>query len=227
MPLCCLLAGGCADTGREKPNVYVVQPQDTLYSIAWRFDLDFHDLARWNNIGPDFRIAVGQALVLAGTGAAPATPPSPARYAAPANSVAPSAAKTPSTATTPGLHAPSALKWVWPTEHRGAPLAVPGGGILLAGHVGQEIHAACAGRVVYSGNGLRSYGNLIIIKHSENLLSAYAHNRESLVRDGEEVAAGQLIAHMGEGAPQKPVLYFEIRRNGKPIDPTIILPQMK
>ncbi len=102
---------------------------------------------------------------------------------------------------------------------------MPGGGILFAGHVGQEIRAACAGRVVYSGSGLRSYGNLIIIKHSENLLSAYAHNRDSLVRDGEEVSAGQLIAHMGEGAPQKPVLYFEIRRNGKPIDPKTMLPE--
>jgi lipoprotein NlpD len=102
---------------------------------------------------------------------------------------------------------------------------VPGGGILLAGHVGQEIRAACAGRVVYSGSGLRSYGNLIIIKHSENLLSAYAHNRDSLVRDGQEVSAGQPIAHMGEGAPQKPVLYFEIRRYGKPIDPKTILPE--
>jgi lipoprotein NlpD len=81
--------------------------------------------------------------------------------------------------------------------------------------------------VVYSGSGLRSYGNLIIIKHSENLLSAYAHNRDSLVRDGEEVSAGQLIAHMGEGAPQKPVLYFEIRRNGKPIDPKTVLPELK
>jgi len=213
-----LLLSACADTGPENQNIYLVQPQDTLYSIAWRFDLDYHDLARWNNIGPDFRITVGQSLLL--TGAASATTAAPAVGHAPPLKRAPPASNA--------SNAPagaSALKWVWPTEHLAAPLPVPGGGILLAGHVGQEIRAACAGRVVYSGSGLRSYGNLIIIKHSESLLSAYAHNRDSLVRDGDEVSAGQPIAHMGEGAPQKPVLYFEIRRYGKPIDPKTILPE--
>jgi len=218
LTLSCLLLSACADTGPENQNIYLVQPQDTLYSIAWRFDLDYHDLARWNNIGPDFRITVGQSLLL--TGAASATTAAPAVGHAPPLKRAPPASNA--------SNAPagaSALKWVWPTEHLAAPLPVPGGGILLAGHVGQEIRAACAGRVVYSGSGLRSYGNLIIIKHSESLLSAYAHNRDSLVRDGDEVSAGQPIAHMGEGAPQKPVLYFEIRRYGKPIDPKTILPE--
>ena len=218
LTLSCLLLSACADTGVENQNIYLVQPQDTLYSIAWRFDLDYHDLARWNNIGPDFRITVGQSLLL--TGAASATTAAPAVGHAPPLKRAPPASNA--------SNAPagaSALKWVWPTEHLAAPLPVPGGGILLAGHVGQEIRAACAGRVVYSGSGLRSYGNLIIIKHSESLLSAYAHNRDSLVRDGDEVSAGQPIAHMGEGAPQKPVLYFEIRRYGKPIDPKTILPE--
>jgi lipoprotein NlpD len=93
--------------------------------------------------------------------------------------------------------------------------------------VGQDVRAATSGRVVYNGNGIRGYGNLIIIKHGENLLSAYAHNRESLVHEGQDVATGQLIAHMGEGAPSKPVLYFEIRRNGKPIDPLPFLPVIK
>jgi lipoprotein NlpD len=109
----------------------------------------------------------------------------------------------------------------------GAPLPVNGGGILLQGHLGQDVRAACAGRVVYAGTGIRGYGNLIIIKHSENLLSAYAHNRESLVREGQEIALGQLIGKMGEGAPQKPALYFEIRREGKPVDPLRYLPQAK
>lgn len=215
LTLSCLLLSACADTAVENQDIYLVQPQDTLYSIAWRFDLDYHDLARWNNIGPDFRITVGQSLLLAG--AASPTRAAPAVGHAPPVKRAPPASNAPAGATQ--------LKWVWPTEHLAAPLPVPGGGILLAGHVGQEIRAACAGRVVYSGSGLRSYGNLIIIKHSESLLSAYAHNRDSLVRDGEEVSAGQPIAHMGEGAPQKPVLYFEIRRYGKPIDPKTILPE--
>ncbi len=81
--------------------------------------------------------------------------------------------------------------------------------------------------MVYSGSGIRAYGNLIIIKHGENMLSAYAHTRESLVREGQDVLLGQVIAHMGEGAPQKPVLYFEIRRNGRPVDPLGLLPARK
>jgi lipoprotein NlpD len=218
-----LLLGACADTIRENQHFYVVQPRDTLYSIAWRFDLDYHDLARWNHIGTDFRIAVGQTLAL--TGAGSPSPPAPSGAHEPALGRGPRPASSgPSERAGDPTGSATALKWVWPTAHPSMPIPVPGGGILVAGQVGQDIHAACAGRVVYSGSGLRSYGNLIIIKHSENLLSAYAHNRDSLVRDGEEVFAGQLIAHMGEGAPQKPVLYFEIRRNGKPIDPKTILP---
>lgn len=99
--------------------------------------------------------------------------------------------------------------------------------MLLSGQVGQNIRAASAGRVVYTGNGIRGYGNLIIIKHGENLLTAYAHNRDSLVHDGQEVALGEVIGHMGEGAPGKPVLYFEIRRNGKPIHPLRFLANAK
>src|SRR6202041_3647393 len=121
----------------------------------------------------------------------------------------------------------SALSWEWPTDPTSAPQPVSGGGILLPGREGQDIRAASSGRVVYSGSGIRGYGNLIIIKHGENLLSAYAHNRESLVRDGQEVAEGEVIGHMGEGAPGKPVLYFEIRRNGKPIDPLGFLTHIK
>ena len=121
----------------------------------------------------------------------------------------------------------SALSWAWPTDRMSAPQPVSGGGILLPGRVGQDIRAASSGRVVYNGSGIRGYGNLIIIKHGENLLSAYAHTRESLVHDGQEVTQGQVIAHMGEGAPQKPVLYFEIRRNGKPVDLLAFLPTIK
>jgi lipoprotein NlpD len=224
LTLSCLLLGAC-ETVRENQNIYVVQPHDTMYSIAWRFDLDYHDLARWNNIGPEFRIAVGQNLVLSGAAAPAPQAPSGAHELNVARSPPPAATSPSLRAGGPGSSLPQ--KWLWPTAHPSPPIPVPGGGILLSGQVGQEIHAACAGRVVYSGSGLRSYGNLIILKHSENLLSAYAHNRDSLVRDGEDVQAGQLIAHMGEGAPQKPVLYFEIRRNGKPIDPKTMLPELK
>ncbi len=211
--LCNLLLYGCADTAGGERAVYVVRPQDTVYSIAWRYGLDFHDLARWNNIGPDFRITVGQALILAPNG------PTSAKQRSP-NAPLRAALVRPA----PGAGAPG---WFWPTDRSGAPRQVPGGGILLSGQLGQNIRAASAGRVVYTGSGIRGYGNLIIIKHGENLLSAYAHNRDSLVRDGQEVALGEVIGHMGEGAPSKPVLYFEIRRNGKPVDPLRFLPDIK
>lgn len=205
--LCCQLLNACAETADVGPQRYVVRPQDTLYSIAWRHNLDYRDLARWNNVGRDFHISVGQVLVLGPNGVRPAP-----------QTVAP---RAPAPAAMPG--AGTGL-WVWPTDRSGAPRPVPGGGILLSGRLGQDVRAASAGRVVYSGNGLRSYGNLIIIKHADNLLSAYAHNREMLVRDGADVTAGQVIAHMGQSA-QLPVLYFELRQNGKPIDPLSVLPK--
>jgi lipoprotein NlpD len=218
LALCGLLLYGCADTAGTQ-ELYVVRPQDTVYSIAWRYGLDFRDLARWNNIGSDFRIKVGQTLVL--TARRSAVPTSrPARVLPPSKAPTRSAA----TVAAPGVAPPG---WNWPTDRSGVPQPVPSGGILVYGQLGQDIRAASAGRVVYTGSGIRGYGNLIIIKHGENLLSAYAHNRESLVRDGQEVSEGEVIGHMGEGAPGKPVLYFEIRRNGKPIDPLGFLARVR
>jgi lipoprotein NlpD len=218
-----LLLYGCADTGGTQ-ELYVVKPQDTVYSIAWRYGLDFRDLARWNNIGSDFRISVGQTLVLTPRHSGVSAP---MRAGPPSTAPSGAAAAPRSTQPRSAPPATTGLKWDWPTDRSGAPRPVPSGGILLTGQLGQDIRAASAGRVVYSGNGIRGYGTLIIIKHGENLLSAYAHNRESLVRDGQEVALGEVIGHMGEGAPSKPVLYFEIRRNGKPIDPLSFLPHVK
>jgi lipoprotein NlpD len=222
-----------------------VRPQDTLYSIAWRHDLDYRDLARWNNIGSDFRISVGQVLLL-GPGSGPQRvretplrePEAPRTQAAGAQ---PAGAQTaprvgqprplpppPSRAQSNAVPPASTVStWVWPTDRIGAPRPVPGGGILLAGRLGQDVRAASAGRVVYTGSGLRGYGNLIIIKHADSLLSAYAHNREMLVHEGQDVAAGQVIAHMGEGGPGSPVLYFEIRLNGRPVDPLPYISKIK
>ena len=212
--LWCLLLSGCVSTRGDQRDFYVVRAQDTVYSIAWRYGLDFRDLARWNHIGPDFRITVGQTLILAPVATTAAAPPL-------------KVPKPPPSTAMPKPGPASALSWTWPTDRMSAPQAVSGGGILLPGRMGQDIRAASSGRVVYNGSGIRGYGNLIIIKHGENLLSAYAHTREPLVHDGQEVTLGQVIAHMGEGAPQKPVLYFEIRRNGKPVDPLAFPPVIK
>jgi lipoprotein NlpD len=212
LALCGLALSGCADIASEESATYVVKPQDTLYSIAWRHGLDYRDVARWNHLGSDSRIIVGQTLTLRGVSSAQ-----------PGSATPPGAAQLPRNHADPPM--PSALAWAWPTDRGAPPQTVPGGGLLLSGRLGQDVRAACAGRVVYVGNGIRGYGNLIIVKHGENLLSAYAHNRDVLVRESDEVALGQLIGHMGEGAPGKPVLYFEIRRNGKPVEVMPFLPK--
>jgi lipoprotein NlpD len=219
---------GCASQGDYAPETYVVRPQDTLYGIAWRHDLDYHDLARWNHIGSDYRIAVGQILTLRpaarGVPAPPlAHPTPPAPTPKQPESRSPAERASPPTSAAPPAPAPfpaaSDAGWVWPTEHASPPRPVPGGGILLLGSLGQPVRAACRGRVVYVGSGLRGYGNLIIIKHGDSLLSAYAHTRELAVREGQDVLAGQPIAQMGTGPHRIPALYFEIRLNGKPVDP--------
>jgi lipoprotein NlpD len=224
--LCLALLAGCASTEPADAGVYVVQAQDTLYSIAWRHNLDYHDLARWNQLGADFRISVGQHLRLgpppgaraSASTPAPASPPQGAREL-PRSSAPRASANRQALA---GIALPH-LTWVWPTDRSTAPRPVQSGGILFSGKLGQEVRAAAAGRVVYTGNGIRGYGQLVIIKHGEVLLSAYAYNREILVHEGQEVTAGQVIAQMGEGVHQVPSLYFEIRVDGKPIDPLPLL----
>jgi lipoprotein NlpD len=242
--LCSVLLSGCAASvprAPSAPETYVVRAQDTLYSIAWRHDLDYRDLARWNSIGADYRLSIGQVLVMSGprgvrasggvAAAAPKPKPGPPMPPPPqSESLATpraSAQQPPPPQVARGAGpgpGPGLTKWAWPTEHLAAPRPVPGGGILLFGKLGQDVRAACAGRVVYTGNGIRGYGNLIIIKHGDNLLSSYAHNQEILVKDGQEVGIGQTIAHMGTGPHQVSVLYFEIRANGKPVDPVPYLP---
>lgn len=271
--VCCLLVCGCAATPDTTvlPASYVVRPQDTLYGIAWRHNLDYRELAKWNNIGPDYKLSVGQVLALqpvAGRSASLGPPPTyslPARLAGAATAprvgqprpwsdtsaaggngaaggspIGGGAARASGTTANasggvnaaggaPALGGGAAMpdaagggvagNWVWPTDRVSAPRPVPGGGILVLGHLGQDVRAASSGRIVYTGSGLRGYGNLIIIKHGDNLLSSYAHNRELTVHEGQEVSAGQVIGHMGYGPHQISALYFEIRVNGKPVDP--------
>jgi lipoprotein NlpD len=235
------MATGCASGPAYAPDTYVVQPRDTLYSIAWRHDLDYRELARWNHLGTDYRIDVGQVLTLkpgsySSPSAASALPGSTA--AKPGSAPAPGTAARPASAPRQGVSETAPIEparlgqlcgsaeqhWTWPTAHASAPRPVPGGGILLLGTLGQPIRAACAGRVVYAGNGIRGYGNLIIIKHGDTVLSAYAHTVALTVHEGQEVALGEEIARMGSGAHDIAALYFEIRLNGKPVDPLPFLP---
>jgi lipoprotein NlpD len=200
-----LLAACGGNPRRPVPASYVVQPGDTLYAISWRHGLDYHDVARWNGIGPDYRIAVGQRLVLV-----PGSSPVPA--AAP-KAAAAAAAPLPET---------PAPRFDWPADGRiTGSVTMPSGGVgvQIEGALGSPVRAAAAGRVVYTGAGLRPYGQLVIIKHDEAWLTAYGYNRELAVREGDSVRAGQPIAAMGEGPGGRPMLYFEIRLNGRPVDP--------
>ena len=201
---------------------YVVKTSDTLYSIAFRHQLDFRELAVWNDIGPDYLIRPSQRLRLtpplrAGSGSSIHTRPmQPVREDV--SSVPPLPAYEPPPA--------ASYSWQWPTK--GALIKSFGDdnnkGVDIAGVLGQRVVAVAPGKVVYSGSALKGYGELIIIKHDETRLSAYGYNRRRLVSEGMTVTAGQPIAELGLGPEQKPVLHFEIREKGKPVDPMSVLP---
>ena len=193
-----------------RQHEYTVRPGDTLYSIAFRNGLDWRDVARWNGIeGPGYLIRVGRKLTLTGSAASIGV------VSSATDRGAESAAPT-------GAAVPTAVKFQWPA--RGEVVPSDGKGIAIHGKVGDDIVAAAAGRVVYTGSGLIGYGRLIIVKHDSRWLSAYAHNDEILVREGDEVVAGQRIARMGEGPGRRAMLHFEIRVDGRAVDPVRQLP---
>ncbi|TFW18157.1 peptidoglycan DD-metalloendopeptidase family protein, partial [Duganella callida] len=118
------------------------------------------------------------------------------------------------------------ISWVWPAAGKVVASFDEGKnkGLDIAGKAGQQVVAAGAGKVMYAGSGIRGYGNLVIVKHSNNLLSAYAHNRTILVKEGQTVSKGQMIAEMGDSDTDSVKLHFEIRQQGKPVDPSKFLP---
>ncbi|MGH8522777.1 MAG: peptidoglycan DD-metalloendopeptidase family protein [Gammaproteobacteria bacterium] len=203
---------------------HVVARGDTLHSIAWRYRLDYREIARWNRIKAPFIIYPGQRLALhqtQGSGTAPRPAPRlEVRASAPRAEISP---PTRGQAPPP----PGSIQWQWPA--RGKPLPADSAssrqGVDLLGQPGQPIWAAAAGEVVYSGDGLVGYGKLIIIRHDDVYLSAYAHNRRLLVQEGHRVARGQQIAEMGNSGSRQVKLYFEIRRNGRPVPPLRYLPK--
>jgi lipoprotein NlpD len=214
----------CSSMGGEyEARVHVVQPGETLYTIAWRYGVDYRTLARWNNLrDPDFIVA-GQRLRLDAPTSSSAQAGSSAASRAPTSSAtrpARSASAAPPVPPPPVLPAP---QWQWPTQgalvYRYGNKAEIASGIGIGGREGQNVSAAAAGRVVYAGSGLAGYGQLVIIKHNDTYLSAYGHNDRLLVVQGQEVRRGEKIAEMGLSPKRQPRLHFEIRRNGMPVDP--------
>ena len=208
--------------------IHVVQRGETVYRIATNNGITALDMALWNNIPPPYTIHPGQRLKLYPGGPSyPRTVVS--RPSAPAGS-RPAPARAAGSTPAP-VYAParSNLGWRWPTDGQLIGRFVSGDptkqGIDVAGGSGQAVRAAADGVIVYSGSGLVGYGELIIVKHNEQWLSAYGHNRARLVNEGQLVKAGQQIAEMGRTGAAREMLHFEIRYNGKPVDPLQYLPR--
>ena len=227
--------GGTQSTRVSAPRYgesVAVQRGDNLYRIATNHGISPLDLAMWNNIAAPYTIYPGQRLRLypvSGRSAAASTanprPSSTTRPSTTATATGPSVpAASPPTAV---VKAPFA--WRWPADGQLVATYVAGNptrqGIDIAGSAGQPVRAAADGVVVYSGSGLVGYGELIIVKHNDEWLSAYGHNRARLVNEGQVVKGGQQIAEMGRSGAARDMLHFEIRYNGKPVDPQGYLPK--
>ena len=222
-----------------KPGYYTVKPGDTMIRIGLESGQNWRDVARWNGLENPNLIEVGQVLrvippasdstqvvtrpVAPGAVAIAPMPSASAARAAAANGAAPAAS-----ASAPAASSGSDedVGWIWPAQ--GTLVAgfdeAKNKGLDIAGKSGDPVVASADGRVVYSGAGLRGYGNLIILKHNNTFLTAYAHNRALLVKEDQTVKKGQKIAEMGNSDADKVKLHFEIRRQGKPVDPAKYLP---
>lgn len=219
-------SGAARAASQPKPGVTVrVQRGDTLYGIASRNGIDMRDLAAWNGIPAPYTIYPGQTLRLYPSGAGSASPVRPTTTPVPTRPVA----KPPTTPAPAPVPVNSGISWRWPADGHVIGRFIANDatkqGVDIAGSGGQPVRAAADGVVVYSGAGLVGYGELIIVKHSESWLSAYGHNRKRLVNEGQNVKAGQQIAEMGSTGASREMLHFEIRYNGKPVDPQQYLPR--
>lgn len=233
---------GAAPVPQRQPvsrGQYQVQRGDTLYSIAFRFGWDWKALAARNGIAPPYLIRVGQVIRFDGQSSS-RPPVAVAPVAVPTRPNAPISVKPPQTQPSAPIKTPpsvtpvppsqrSAAGWLWPSSGTVIGRFSSNGslnkGIDIAGELGQPVLAASDGSVVYAGSGLRGYGELIIIKHSDTYVSAYGHNRRLLVQEGQQVKAGQKIAEMGSTGTDRVKLHFEVRRQGKPVDPLQYLPR--
>ncbi|MEO1882570.1 MAG: peptidoglycan DD-metalloendopeptidase family protein [Methyloprofundus sp.] len=216
---------GCASTQAKAPvqphkrdltkgSYYTVKKGDTLYAIGFRSGHGYKRLAAWNKIPPPYKVYQRQKIKLF-PGVRSKKTPNKKKINKKTSSISINNKKV------------LRLYWQWPVQGKLVKSFYRTGnkGIDIAGYVGKKIRAAESGIVVYSGSGLVGYGNLLIVKHNYLYLSAYAHNRRLLVKEGQKVQKGQVLAEMGVGADAKPALHFEIRKNGKSVNPINYLPK--
>ena len=221
--------GGGSSSQRVTRGVHVVSTGETLYSIAWRYGWDFSALARANGIRAPYTIFPGQKIRLdAKVPSRTASRPTSTSTSKPTASKPQETTRGSTAPRPPATVVKGTLQWQWPGEgpllSRFSANKVGKQGIVIAATAGAPVRAAEAGQVVYRGSGLTGYGNLLIIKHNDQWLSAYAHNERLLVKEGDNVKAGQKIATVGSSGTSRAQLHFEIRRNGAPVDPLRYLP---
>mgnify|MGYP001201719540 FL=1 len=189
----------------ESGDIYIVKKGDSLFSISLLYDVNYKKIAKWNNIKKPYRISVGDEIVIKSS-----------KYR---KNIINKKTK---------VKYLSKLKWVRPHNGRVSKeysySDIGKKGIDISGNIGDEIYSSAEGIVVYTGSGIKGYGKLVIIKHNETFLTAYAHTSEILVKENTKVKKGQVIAYLGDTDSIKPILHFQVRKNGKTVDPEKYIP---
>ena len=216
-----------ANTPSEVVTHHKVKAGETLYSIAFEYGRDHRDVARWNKIPRPYTIYPKQKIRIIPINS---DSKNTIQFTTKTQTSVPTAKKiTPADKRVNDVSNNNKLTWRWPTQGKVVStfsIRDPGRrGIDIVGRKGQPVNATATGRVVYRGNGLRGYGNLIILKHNETYFSAYAHTENVVVKENEKVKLGQKLADMGNTSSEQTKLHFEIRRNGKPVNPLRYLPK--
>ena len=221
----------------QTPKVYTVKGGDTLFAIAWRYGWDYKALAKLNKIPAPYTIYVGQKIAFNAASATQVKPvvvkktntvkQTTTKSVAKAVAATPQPSKQVSKPVKP-YKGSSSLRWQWPLRgdvvQRFSGKSETSKGVDIAAKPGSNVLAAAKGQIVYAGNGIQGYGNLLIIKHNDTYLSAYAYNSRLLVGEGDIVKSGQVIARSGKGPQLDGRLHFEIRKDGKPVNPQSYLP---